>query len=327
MHPPTIRPPNRPHPPHCCTILKLLFYLQKRDNHRSRFVFAFYGVFNPELWREQIDLQSATIAQDNQLKYAFIKTKEKRASEIKSHLNRYDRDAPDAMKVKLTTIPGYESIISFCKGEDPTKHAIYKIIMKHSESQSPVKWSVDQEKEDEEFDVVKKRRLMTAELTSPFGNETSMEALEQFEEFEANVLPALLEIDNNDKHFRNCELLQMEQDLCNGIKPTMGGVYVAVSDAVEYPKIGATRKSHPSTRLRDLSRYVPSPFHAVFWVPSMLPFKTEAAIHRHFDSFRIKNKGACTEFFNVDIATIGEYLQANYLIQETDAIGIASNDL
>jgi hypothetical protein len=121
--------------------LKRLFYLQKRDNHRSRFVFAFYGVFNPELWREQIDLQSATIAQDNRgLKYAFIKTKEKRASEIKSHLNRYDRDAPDSMKVKLTTIAGYESIISFGKGEDPTKHSIYKTMMKYSNSARSVKW-------------------------------------------------------------------------------------------------------------------------------------------------------------------------------------------
>jgi len=115
--------------------------LQKRENHRSRFVFAFYGAFNPELWEERIDLQSATITQDKRgLKYAFIKTKEKRASEIQAHLNRYDRDAPDAMKVKLTTIAGFESIISFGKGEDPTKHPIYKTMMNYSKSASSENW-------------------------------------------------------------------------------------------------------------------------------------------------------------------------------------------
>ena len=119
---------------------------QKQANMRTRFLFTFYGVFSPELWREKLDLQSAIISQDNRgLKYAFIKTKAKRVSEIKSHLNRHDSDAPDAMKVKLTTIAGYESIISFEKGEDPTKHSIYKTMMKYVKSASAVKWESGQD--------------------------------------------------------------------------------------------------------------------------------------------------------------------------------------
>jgi hypothetical protein len=258
--------------------------------------------------------------------FVYLNIAKKRPQFVCKEIQKYDDQVPEKMKVRLVNLPYEPHVVGF--GHiGLQEHEYYRIIKaaKERKCTSYRKWMP--EREDGEFDVVKKRRLMTEEPTSPFGNETSMEALEQFEEFEANVLPALLKIDSDDKHFRNCELLQMEEDLCNGIKPTMGCVYVAVSDAVKYPKIGATRKSHPSARLRDLSRHVPSPFHAVFWVPSMLPFKTEAAIHRHFDSFRIKNKGACTEFFDVDIATVGEYLQANYHIQETDAIGIASNDV
>jgi len=296
--------------------------LQKRENHRSRFVFAFYGAFNPELWKEGIDLQSATITQDGRgLKYAFVKTtKAKRASEIRSHFDRFDRDAPDAMKVKLTTIAGFESIISFAKGEVPTKHPVYKTIIKYSDSANFVNWECGRiVLVDEEYDFVKKRRMMdTADVED--SDQTCPDALAKFEEFEANVLIALLEIDEDDKHFRSSELLQMEEDFFKGVKPAMGGVYVAVSSAVKYPKIGATRRSHPSGRLTELSRYVPSPFKAEFWVPSMLPFKTEADIHRHFDSLRIREKGACTEFFDVDVATVGEYLKANYDVQEKEAI-------
>ena len=70
-----------------------------------------------------------------------MKTKEKRASEIESHINRHDSEVPDGMKVKLSHIAGYDSIISFGKGEDPAKHAIYKTMMKHSDSEKFVLWT------------------------------------------------------------------------------------------------------------------------------------------------------------------------------------------
>ena len=116
--------------------------MQKQANNRRRFVFAFYGVFEPDQWSDTLDLRSATVTQDDRgLKYAFIRTKEQRASEVELHLKRHDSEAPDSMKVKLTTIAGYDSIISFGKGEDLNKHAIYKTMMKYSKSPSCVEWN------------------------------------------------------------------------------------------------------------------------------------------------------------------------------------------
>jgi len=105
-------------------------------------MFAYYGVFDPKAWSERLDLRSVMTTEDSRgLKYAFIKTKEKRASEIESHINRNDHEAPDGMKVKLSQIAGYNNIISFGKGEDPAKHAIYKTMMKYSDSAQFVQWT------------------------------------------------------------------------------------------------------------------------------------------------------------------------------------------
>ena len=170
-----------------------------------------------------------------------------------------------------------------------------------------------------EFDVVKKRRMMD-QAPEEVASECP-DSLQRFEAFEAHVLPALLKIDAEDKQTRNDELIQMELDICSGAAlPCAGGVYVAVSKAVKFPKIGATRKSEPAPRLKALSRYVPSPFEAVYWVPTIMPFKVESEIHRHFDAFRLREAGACTEFFNVDVQAIGEYLKANYAVLEAGAL-------
>ena len=116
-------------------------FFQKRDIIRTRFVFVFYGTFNPYFWEEKINLKSATITEDsNGLKYAYIKTKGKRASEIESHFNKNDAETPDGYKVKLSNIDGYGRIISFVKGEDPMKHAIYKTMMKFITSASCIEW-------------------------------------------------------------------------------------------------------------------------------------------------------------------------------------------
>jgi len=47
---PSARPPIRP----WLHNFEIAFYLQKQANTRTRFVFSFYGVFNPELWSERI---------------------------------------------------------------------------------------------------------------------------------------------------------------------------------------------------------------------------------------------------------------------------------
>lgn len=169
-----------------------------------------------------------------------------------------------------------------------------------------------------EFDVVKKRRMM-AQAPDDDASECP-DALQRFEDFESHVLPALLKIDAEDKQTRRDEMLQMELDLCSGMRSLTGGVYVAVSKAVKFPKIGATRKGDPAPRLQALSRHVPSPFQAIYWVPTVMPFKVESEIHKHFDTFRLRERGACTEFFNVDVSAIGEYLKENYAVVETGAL-------
>ena len=163
---------------------------------------------------------------------------------------------------------------------------------------------------DHEFDVVKKRRQMH----SGSMDEDDPQELCRFEEFEATVLPALMEVSKNYQNLRHEEFLDAESDLCNGVPPGSGTVYVAVSESVAYPKIGATRRKDPLARLRELSRNVPSPFRAAFTISTLTPFRTEAEIHRHFDAFRIRKAGACTEFFDLDLQTIGRHLKEKYVV-------------
>ena len=66
-------------------------------------------------------------------------------------------------------------------------------------------------------------------------------------------------------------------------------------------------------RLKELSSSVPYAFELVYAIATFTPFKLEAEIHRHFDSRRIRErKGACTEFFDVGLEEIGEYLKTRY---------------
>jgi len=167
-----------------------------------------------------------------------------------------------------------------------------------------------------EFDVVKKRRLMSE---STAAEDDDPEALRWFEEFEASVLDALTGISQDYQKQRYQEFLETENDLCNGIPPQKGMFYVAVSRAVQrgggvyIPKLGATRRNNPMTRLKELSRTVPYAFELVYAIATFTPFKLEAEIHLHFDARRIKERGgASTEFFNVDLGEIGEYLKAKY---------------
>ena len=161
----------------------------------------------------------------------------------------------------------------------------------------------------EEFDVVKKRRGMDSALAE---GETCPDALQRFEDFEASVSDALKLVSDECRKGRSEELLQMEQDYCNAVGPGMGFVYVAISEAINIPKIGATRRNDPSYRLRELSRHVPIPFNLVYSVPTLMPFKLESEVHAYFDAYRIREAGACTEFFNVELSAIGEFLRSKY---------------
>ena len=152
-----------------------------------------------------------------------------------------------------------------------------------------------------EFDVVKKRKAMDDPINS--GDTTSAEALAAFEEFELNVLPAIERIQADEDIVRRMEILQMEDDMLNGIFTATGGVYFAWSDCLRCMKVGATRKDSPVHRLRELSRHVTSPFTLAAWLPTRTPFRLEAAAHAHFRDKRINTRnggsGAGTEFFHI----------------------------
>ena len=48
------------------------------------------------------------------------------------------------------------------------------------------------------------------------------------------------------------------------------------------------------------------------FMPTFTPFSLESEIHAHFSAFRIREKGACSEFFNLPPQAVGEHLKANY---------------
>lgn len=158
-----------------------------------------------------------------------------------------------------------------------------------------------------EFDVVKKRRQIDS---ADSADDSCPASMNRFREFESSVLAVLNDIQMYDIQTRYEESLLLEEDAFRGSEHPVGGVYVAVCDSIKFPKIGATRKNHEE-RLMGISRYVPTVFQLIYWIPSRTPFKTEAAIHRHFSAFRIK-QGANTEFFDIDVHTIGQYLRQNF---------------
>jgi hypothetical protein len=177
----------------------------------------------------------------------------------------------------------------------------------------------------EVFDVVKKRRAMEAGAPSA---DDSGSALAEFEEFEASVLPALEKIKEDEVcysppfpflHFliqhspqeenREREVLEMEESMAKGlVLQAPGGVYFAWSDCLKCMKIGATRREDPQLRLRELSRYVTTPFVLRAWIPTPMPFRLEKQAHAHFSSKRLRGeRGVGTEFFRVTDAEAEAY--------------------
>jgi hypothetical protein len=155
----------------------------------------------------------------------------------------------------------------------------------------------------EEFDVVKKRRLMNAAGAEECDDECP-ETHAYFKQFEEEVVCALMKsmtrIHEDEYLNRVRESLEADLEDCSNAKPT-GGVYLTKSDALpNLIKIGATRRSDPALRLYELSRCVPKPFQLLEWFPNGKPFALEHKIHKHFASRRIRETGAGTEFFEID---------------------------
>ncbi len=159
-----------------------------------------------------------------------------------------------------------------------------------------------------EFDVVKKRRVIESAPIEP-DEDNSAVALAAFEDFESSVLPALESIRADEEEFRRDGWLHdMECSIKGEVQETEGGVYFAWSACLKCMKIGATRRKDPLIRLRELSRYVPMPFTLTAFLPSSMPFRTEAHAHAFFASRRIRNPGAGTEFFNIGEKEVEEFV-------------------
>ena len=310
----------------------------KLSPKKSWFFFTYRGEFPSQvLLIDYLGAKSFEMFSDSSgLKYCLLNTKiQTRDESVHKVIVKWNKENPKAV-VYLQPLPNMiKPVMSFEKsGSETFEKSKYvkemkdqKLLASQGKNSTYVSWRINKDgvlalngssQNSEEFDVVKKRRMMDQAL-----EDTTMDcpaALQRFEDFESHVLPALLRIDAEDKQIRHDEMLQMELDLCSGVRSLAGGVYVAVSKAVKFPKIGATRKGDPTPRLQALSRHVPSPFQAVFWVPTVMPFKVESEIHKHFDAFRLRERGACTEFFDVDVSAIGDFLKANYAVVGTGVL-------
>jgi hypothetical protein len=63
---------------------------------------------------------------------------------------------------------------------------------------------------------------------------------------------------------------------------------------------------------------VPKPFQLLRWIPDTTPFALEHRIHKHFASQRLKETGAGTEFFEIDVKDIDAMMEA-LLLSSADA--------
>lgn len=235
------------------------------------------------------------------------------------------KSRPGTRFVSISNVLGCK-IKTFAKGEHATDEHFRAIFISNRpgggrilEVQCGVcQWSPDSpQHDDSEFDVIKKRRLMQAVPENEDSvSDTCPLALKQFEEFESQVLDALLNISKDYQKTRFEELLELEEAFQSCAPPTPGLVYVAVSQCIKYLKIGATRRCDPEARMKELSKNVPSPFKCKLYVKTKTPFKLESQIHKHFEAYRIREQGACTEFFDIDLACIGEFLKAHFEVIE-----------
>ena len=136
-------------------------------------------------------------------------------------------------------------------------------------------------------------------------------ALVVYGDIELSVLQMMACIEEDEETNRKTEMLQIKDDASKGVSPpSTGGVYIAYSECLGCMKIGATRRSDPLNRLREISRYTTTPFRLVAWRPSARPFNLEAVAHFHFRKQRINTRGAeaGTEFFHISVAEAVEWV-------------------
>ena len=148
----------------------------------------------------------------------------------------------------------------------------------------------------EEYDVVKKRKQI--EKASDVALQFNDDILMDFIDFSANVSEALREIQTTSLKLQAEEMEWLSR---NPDCKHQGNVYAAWNPCFpELIKIGATKKDNPFTRIKALSgTNVPRPFQLISSFQSLSPFRLEKLVHLHFDSVRLRDNGAGTEFFQL----------------------------
>ena len=122
------------------------------------------------------------------------------------------------------------------------------------------------------------------------------------------------------KDFKLCvlqaiERIQADEDANRRLEAFLpssaGGVYFAWSNCLNCMKIGATRREDPQLRLREISRYVTTPFELIAWAPTSIPFRLEKVAHRYFKEEQINTRGsgAGTEFFCISAADVDGWFE------------------
>jgi len=103
----------------------------------------------------------------------------------------------------------------------------------------------------------------------------------------------------------------MEEDDGCRVGRRVGFMYGAWNPSINegMVKIGATMRSSPHPRLKELSRNLPCDFQLICIVASTKPFELEKRAHAFFADKRVwrASTGRSTEFFIVDHADVDAY--------------------
>jgi hypothetical protein len=103
----------------------------------------------------------------------------------------------------------------------------------------------------------------------------------------------------------------MEGDVKCRLGQRVGFMYGAWNPSINEAivKIGATMRSSPLPRLKELSRTLPCDYQLICVVASTRPFELEKRAHAFFADKRVwrESTGRSTEFFLVDHAAVDAY--------------------
>ena len=128
------------------------------------------------------------------------------------------------------------------------------------------------------------------------------------------VMEALESVSSVALTLRDEEEAWILTDLQSSKGERIGFMYAAWNPSIggNVIKIGATMRSSPFPRLKELSRNLLTSFQLIACVQTTTPFALEKRAHEHFKQYRIghQDTGRSTEFFMVSKEQVEEYFAA-----------------